>query len=174
MFLLANRAAFCYKKSSAPPGKSIGTGIKADLCGVNLIRINSKGEQHMSQKKPELTFKYIFSDDYNPVYVNGAHGGVTPRGELVISFYLERQPLPNSITHELTASGTIGRESGAAPEDLNSSLVRFVSSGVVLNHQTAREIHFWLGEKLKEMEAIEQAKAALQGETPGGMSGLTH
>jgi hypothetical protein len=128
----------------------------------------------MSQKKPELTFKYIFSDDYNPVYVNGAHGGVTPRGELVISFYLERQPLPNSITHELTASGTIGRESGAAPEDLNSSLVRFVSSGVVLNHQTAREIHFWLGEKLKEMEAIEQAKAALQGETPGGMSGLTH
>jgi hypothetical protein len=105
--------------------------------------------------------------------VNGAHGGVTPRGELVVNFYQERQPLPNSITQELNPNGTIGAEVAVEPEDLNKSLVRFVSNGVVLNYNTARELHYWLGEKIKEMEAMEQAKAAIQTEPPTG-KGLSH
>jgi len=114
--------------------------------------------------KPEMTFKYIFTYDYNPVYVNGAHGGVSPRGELVVNFYLERQPLPNSITHEITPAGQIGTETDSEPSDLNRSLVRHVTNGVVLNYNTARELHYWLGEKLKEMEALEKARAAMAAE----------
>ena len=128
----------------------------------------------MSQKKPELKFKYVFSSDYNPVYVNGAHGGVTPRGELIVNFYLERQPLPDSITHEIAPNGTIGPEVAAAPADLGSSLVRAVSSGVVLSHQTAKDVHYWLGEKIKEMEAIQQARSAMSAVPAGEKSGLTH
>ncbi len=124
-------------------------------------------------RNPQFKFKYVFTYDYNPVYVNGAHGGVTPRGELVINFYQERQPLPNSITQELNPNGTVGAEVAVEPEDLNRSLVRFVSNGVVLSHSTARELHYWLGEKLKEMEAVEQAKAAIQTEPPAG-KGLSH
>jgi hypothetical protein len=115
-------------------------------------------------KNPEMTFKYIFQYDYSPVYVNGAHGGVSPRGELVMNFYLERQPLPNAISHEITPAGTIGEETGAEPSDLGRSLVRQVTNGVVVNYQTARELHYWLGEKLKEMEALEQAKVAMAAE----------
>lgn len=114
----------------------------------------------MSNKKNEMTFKYIFQYDYNPVYVNGAHGGISPRGELVMNFYLERQPLPNAITHEITQAGTIGPETEVEPADLTRSLVRQVINGVVVNYNTARELHYWLGEKLKEMEALEQARAA--------------
>ncbi len=128
----------------------------------------------MSQKKPELKFKYVFSSDYNPVYVNGAHGGVTPRGELIVNFYMERQPLPDSITHEIAPNGSIGPELAAAPADLGSSLVRAISSGVVLNHQTAKDVHYWLGEKIKEMEAIQQARAAMSTVAAGEKSGLTH
>src|SRR4051794_21285539 len=113
----------------------------------------------MSDKKPEMTFKYIFTYDYNPVYVNGAHGGVSPRGELVMNFYLERQPLPNAISYEIPPAGTIGAETDVEPSDLPRSMVRHVTNGVVLNTQTAKDLHFWLGEKIKEMEAIEQAKA---------------
>ncbi|ACH39707.1 MULTISPECIES: hypothetical protein [Citrifermentans] len=113
-----------------------------------------------NNKKNEMTFKYIFQYDYNPVYVNGAHGGISPRGELVMNFYLERQPLPNAITHEITQAGTIGPETEVEPSDLTRSLVRQVINGVVVNYNTARELHYWLGEKLKEMEALEQARAA--------------
>lgn len=118
----------------------------------------------MSSKKNEMTFKYIFQYDYNPIYVNGAHGGISPRGELVMNFYLERQPLPNEITHEITPAGSIGPETGVDPSDLTRSLVRQVINGVVVNYQTGRELHYWLGEKLKEMEALEQARAAMVAE----------
>lgn len=128
----------------------------------------------MPDKKNQLTFKYVFDDSYNPTYVNGAHGGVTPRGELVVNFYLERQPLPNAISHEITANGSIGRETDVKPTDLHRSFVRYISSGVILNQQTAKEIHFWLGEKLKEMEAIEKAKGAIGGAQPDDKSRFTH
>jgi len=121
----------------------------------------------MSNKKNEMTFKYIFTYDYNPIYVNGAHGGISPRGELVINFYLERQPLPNSISHEITQTGTIGPETEVEPSDLGRSLVRQVINGVVVSHQTARELHFWLGEKLKELDAMEQARMAMAAEQGG-------
>ena len=127
----------------------------------------------MSNKKPEMTFKYIFTYDYNPVYVNGAHGGVSPRGELVMNFYLERQPLPNAITHEITPAGGIGPETEMDPADLTHSVVRHVTNGVVLNYGTARELHYWLGEKLKEMEALEQARRAMA-EQQAAASQVTH
>jgi hypothetical protein len=133
----------------------------------------TKGEMTMPAKNPEFTFKYIFTYDYNPVYTNGAHGGVTPRGELVVNFYQERQPLPNAMTHELNSNGTIGREVAVEPDDLNRSLVRFVSNGVVVNYQTARELHFWLGEKIKEMEALEKSRATQAAIPPEG-KGLSH
>jgi hypothetical protein len=113
----------------------------------------------MAQNKPELKFKYIFDYGYNPVYANGAHGGVSPRGELVMNFYLERMALPESITHEINPNGTIGSETAAEPADLAHSMVRFIEAGVVMNYQNARELHLWLGERIKEMEAVERAKA---------------
>jgi len=123
----------------------------------------------MTQNKPELKFKYIFDYGYNPIYVNGAHGGVSPRGELIINFYLERMALPESITHEINPNGTIGREVAAEPDDLAQSMVRFIKSGVVMNYQNARELHLWLGERIREMEALEKAKANI----PEG-KGMTH
>lgn len=111
--------------------------------------------------KPQLTYKYVFNHNYNPVYANGAYGGVSPRGEIVINFYLERQPLPNAVTHEINPNGTIGRDVAIEPDDFKSSLVRFVEAGVVFNLDTARNFHGWLGERIRELEAMEQAKASV-------------
>ena len=60
------------------------------------------------------------------------------------------------------------------PSDLGRSLVRHVTNGVVLNYQTARELHFWLGEKVKEMEALEQAKSAMAADQAAAKSQVTH
>jgi hypothetical protein len=128
----------------------------------------------MSNKKSEMTFKYIFTYDYNPIYVNGAHGSITPRGELVMNFYLERPPLPNSITHEITPAGSIGQETDVEPSDLGRSLVRQVINGVVVNYQTARELHYWLGEKVKEMEALELAKSEMAAQQASAKTLASH
>jgi hypothetical protein len=119
----------------------------------------------MSQHEAKISFKYIFTYDYNPVYVNGAHGGVSPRGEIIANFYLERQPLPNEITHPIKPDGSIGADIiGVDPKDLNNSIVRFVSSGVVLNYQNAKALHHWLGDKIEELEQMIQMREEQSGE----------
>ena len=71
----------------------------------------------------------------------------------------------------INANGTIGNVVAEEPDDLKNSVVRFVDSGVILNYESARNIHLWLGERLKEMESIEQAKAAFNlGTTEPGTS----
>ncbi|MDO9068809.1 MAG: hypothetical protein Q7W05_10200 [Deltaproteobacteria bacterium] len=124
----------------------------------------------MSSKKPELTFKYVFNYGYNPSYVNGAQGGFSPRGEMVINFYLERQPLPESITHEITAEGAIGRETEVEPRDLASSMVRFIDTGVVMSYENARVFHAWMGDKLRELEEIHKAQAVFEQTDHGGQA----
>ncbi|MDD5284461.1 MAG: hypothetical protein PHD54_01270 [Desulfuromonadaceae bacterium] len=124
----------------------------------------------MSIKKPELTFKYVFNYGYNPSYVNGAQGGFSPRGEMVINFYLERQPLPDSMTHEITPEGAIGRETAVEPKDLSSSMVRFIDTGVVMSYENARVFHSWMGDKLRELEEIHKAQAAFEKTEHGGQA----
>jgi hypothetical protein len=124
----------------------------------------------MSSKKPELTFKYIFNYGFNPSYVNGAQGGFSPRGEMVINFYLERQPLPESITHEITAEGAIGRETKMEPEDLSKSMVRFIDTGVVMNYENAKVFHAWLGDKLREAEEMVKARTQFEQSKVGGQA----
>lgn len=124
----------------------------------------------MSHKKPEITFKYLFNYGYNPTYVNGAQGGFSPRGEMVIHFYLERQPLPEAISHELTADGAIGRETSVEPADLSKSMVRVIDTGVVMNYENAKVFHTWLGEKLREMEELHKARVAFESAPAGGQA----
>ncbi len=116
----------------------------------------------MSSKKPELTFKYVFNYAYNPSYVNGAQGGFSPRGEMVINFYLERQPLPDAITHEITPEGAIGRETGVEPKDLAASMVRFIDTGVVMSYENAKVFHAWMGDKLREVEEMHKARTEFE------------
>lgn len=118
----------------------------------------------MSQRKPEVTFNYIFNYSYNPIYVNGVQGGFSPRGELVMHFYQERAALPKELTHEITPEGGIGPIVDSDPKNLNGIMVRVVESGVTMNIQTAALLHNWLGEQLAHIQTVMKAQQeALEG-----------
>ncbi|MBO8152715.1 MAG: hypothetical protein H0Z30_09525 [Candidatus Marinimicrobia bacterium] len=102
------------------------------------------------QKK--VTFKYYFSENYNPVYVNGAYGGVGPHGEIIINFYLERYGIPHSHTHLINDDGSLGPQIEMEPPDYLSNVIRFVETGIILNLENAKRIHAWLGKKIEELE----------------------
>ena len=48
------------------------------------------------------------------------------------------------------------------PEDLNSSIVRYVSHGVVLNYQNAKALHNWLGEQIEALEGMLSAREEIK------------
>ena len=101
----------------------------------------------------KLTFKYKYPDDYNPLYINGAQGGINVQGEIVVNFYFERIPLPNSITQELNGEGILGNVVATDPDDLNSSVLRYVQSGIVMNLDVAKQVYKWLGGQIKILES---------------------
>lgn len=107
----------------------------------------------------QIKVKYKYADNYNPQYVNGAHGGINVQGEIVANFYFERVPMPNSYTHEITKEGGLGSILATEPEDLTKSVLRYVQSGVVMNLEVARQIHKWLGAQIAlREEQIKEAK----------------
>lgn len=110
----------------------------------------------MEQKT--IKFKYIFDDDYNPVYVNGAHGGINFQGEIIANFYLERFGLPNSQTQEITPDGRVGAVTESDPKDLDQAHVRYVRNGIVMNLHTAKTIHQWLGQHIENLERMQNQK----------------
>ena len=109
--------------------------------------------------KREVKFKYIFEDSYNPVYVNGAQGGINPQGEIVINFYLERLALPTSQTHEVKEDGRLGEMIASEPADLGQSFVRVIKNGVVLNLAAAKSIHDWLGQNIENLEKLQAVQS---------------
>ncbi len=105
----------------------------------------------------KIKCKYIFKEDYNPKYINGAQGGITPQGEIAINFYLERQALPVSQTYKVDDGKINAKEVESEPSDLNNSFVRIIENGVVMNYQTAKEIYKWLGNNIEQLEKISKS-----------------
>lgn len=109
---------------------------------------------HMGEQK--IKFKYVFDKAYNPKYVTGAFGGPTPKEEIIINFFMERQPIPYSETMTVNSDGTIGdlveMEPMGVPDLLN--VLRFVETGIVMDLQTAKDIHSWLGDNIEMLESI--------------------
>lgn len=105
-------------------------------------------------EKPIVKFKYVFSPEYNPKYVNGAYGGVSTQGEIIISFYLERKGLPKYHEFYVEKDGKM-TEKSIEPEDHRHSMVRVVQTGIVLDLTHAKSIHNWLGGKIDELEKMQ-------------------
>jgi hypothetical protein len=107
--------------------------------------------------KKKITCKYKFGEDYNPLYCNGAQGGITTKGEIVVNFYLERHALPRHQVYEITDGQITGEiQEGSTPSDLKESFIRFIQTGVIFDYSTAKSVHTWLGNHIETLESIEK------------------
>ncbi len=104
-------------------------------------------------EKGTFKFEYKYPENYNPVYVNGAHGGISHKGELTINFFLEKVPLPDSVTHEINKNLTLGKEIKRQSKERNI-LIRHVAFGIILNLDDAKSIHQWLGKTIEKLEKL--------------------
>jgi hypothetical protein len=96
-------------------------------------------------------FKYVFDDDYNPKYVNGAFGGVNPQGEINLNFYMERFAIPKKEQVEIDSQSNITNVTHE-PEDVDSRFIRFIQCGITMNRERAQEIYEFLGQLLSQNE----------------------
>ena len=111
------------------------------------------------QKK--VTFRFKKDEDYRLIPVNGVWGGSTPRGDIMVDFFHESQPLPEKVTQALSPDGELGKELEHKPL---STLQRTVFVGIVLGVEQAESIGRWLQEKASQARERRSEKGAGENE----------
>lgn len=109
-------------------------------------------------EKRKIRFKHIFPEDYNPSHVNGALGGVGPKGDIIINFFYERPALPYDLINELNEKGQIGAVIEEKPENLGNFHVRYITSGITLSYKDAIGIRDFISSVIEQAENIERQK----------------
>lgn len=105
----------------------------------------------------ELTYHYIKGASFRVSHVDGAVCGVTPSGGVHLAVFSERAPIPQRVTHQLTAEGKI--DTSVAPTTVvKDGIVRELDVDLVMNLSAAKAIHELLGAKIRLAE--EAMKAA--------------
>ena len=106
----------------------------------------------------KIKFVYNKPEDLQPVYVNGVYGGISPRGELIMSLFFEGPDVPEEERMPLVEGkpqlGQMARtfRISHAPDEL--VIRRDISVILVIPVQEVSSIANWMLDKLKASKII--------------------
>jgi len=106
----------------------------------------------MSDKK-KIIFNYIKANNFRVIHVDGGIGGFTPTGDIFLSLYSQRQPIPQVTVQEVREDNTLGDEL-ISERVGRAGLVREVEVGVAMRLEVAEEIAKWLNERISELKLL--------------------
>src|SRR5271157_4913600 len=109
--------------------------------------------------KDTVKFHYVKSNYFRVVHGDGAFGGLTPRGEVFLSVYSERAPLPD-VTVQAVEKGQLGPEIIDQRKG-SDGILREIEVGIVMDLAVAKSLIEWLKERVKIVEEY-QASAKAQ------------
>jgi hypothetical protein len=118
----------------------------------------SKNDQKPEKLDNEIKFDYIKSNQFRVIHVDGAHGGVTPRGLIQMAFFSERVPIPKRETYSLE-QGKLGQRKEVEQRD---AIIREVEVETLLDVKVAKVIVRWLGERITKAEKVEKLMKGTQ------------
>jgi len=84
----------------------------------------------------KIKFHYIYENNYSPDHISGINSSISPRNELELSFFLERNALPKSETFTLEEDGKLSDlPIAVSPENHNQqiNIVRHIKNGIILD-----------------------------------------
>ena len=104
-------------------------------------------------KTRKITIKYIQATDYKIIAANGAYGGVTPKGDIMMNLFVEHATVPESVTHDVV-EGKLGPQ--VATDKGGSMFTRDLQIGVVMSADQAEQIAVWLHGKAEEVKKLKK------------------
>lgn len=104
----------------------------------------------------QIRFHYIKNNNFRVIHVDGAYGGLTPRGNIHMAVYSERNAIPRETTFALKDSGGLVDK----PKEVVSrdGVVRELDADLMMDVKTAKEVHQWLGQQIAVIEKTKQAQ----------------
>jgi hypothetical protein len=102
----------------------------------------------MTAKEGQIDFVFEYDPAYRVIATNGVWGGLTPRGDLKLDFFVESQATPDSVRHEVV-DGNLGKEISRSPE---RAIARRLQVGVLLSIDDAENLRDFLKLKIEEIK----------------------
>ena len=104
---------------------------------------------------PDIDFHYLKTSSYRTYHVDGIFGGLTPQGNLYAEIFLERKPTPTMIRQKVKETGELGDE---VLREGKSGFIREIECGLIMNIDSAKDFHKWLGDRIAEFDKIFKGK----------------
>ena len=105
-----------------------------------------------------ITFDYIKGQCFRVIHVDGAQGGVGPRGLIQVAVFSERWPIPQKSTHAFDQNTAKLGEEIVSKRVSRDAVVREVEAELIMTPETAMIIAEWLKTKVKEGKEKKEAK----------------
>lgn len=115
-------------------------------------------ESDSSNQPKEIVFHYVKDNEIKSLHVDGAVGGATSKGKVYLGLFAERNPIPLSVTHEISefrapGSAVLGQEIDRTGKQ---GIVREVLASFIMDPEVAVSIAEWL----KNQAALASAEDA--------------
>lgn len=101
--------------------------------------------------KSKIRFDYLKVDHFRNIHVDGAIGGIAPRGFINMAVYTERLAIPQQTVQPMLQNGNLGTEIGKERVSRNS-IIRDLEANLVMDADSAKSIVDWLNKKIKLLE----------------------
>jgi hypothetical protein len=110
-------------------------------------------EVAMTEKieKQKVSFRYKISSNFAVYAIDGVHGGLTPKGDIMMNVFHERRAIPKKTVYELNPDGSLGE---IIEKEEKKSIIRDVPFGLSMSPDTARSLAKWLNQKADEFNKI--------------------
>jgi hypothetical protein len=105
----------------------------------------------------KVKIEYLKPADYTPKYVTGSIGGPTPKGDILINFFMDISGVPNSqlfnVEEDKLGTEIIEKRLPSIIQNGDTTtLFRQVQSGIILSLNEAKTLSKWLEEQIKIVE----------------------
>ena len=107
----------------------------------------------------EIAIEYEYDSDYHIIAANGMFGGLTPRGDLRIDFFVEHAapPEPGALQYRQTSDGKLEEVPG--PKSSPPKLIRRVQVGILVPPQQIESFSRWFKDKAEKIQLVRDASS---------------
>ena len=118
----------------------------------------------MSRPITKVRFRLTRARDYRMLAANGAHGGTTANGDVVVDFYVERAAVPEAQILHVEEGELVGQEEAVPWERGERVIDREAQVGLLLTPASARAIGLWLIDQAERADPLLSEDAEIGGE----------
>lgn len=118
----------------------------------------AKPEEQIKEIPKEIPIEYEYDQDYRVIAAHGMYGGITPRGDLRVDFFVEYAPPPKTgeLVYKPQPDGSVKEVSHKAGKP---ELIRRMQIGVLIPPQQVESFAKWFRDKAQKLKLMQDSKS---------------